>query len=62
MAEILLVKERALALNGLLLAYLLMYLVNPLSHIAPHFIILLYLTPYNFTRQGESSGPLALDG
>jgi hypothetical protein len=30
--------------------------VNPLSSIAPYFIILLCLTPYDFTRQGESAG------
>ena len=29
---------------------------NPLTHIAPYFIILLCLTPDDFARQGESAG------
>jgi hypothetical protein len=33
-----------------------MCLVNPLSRIAPYFIILLCLTPGDFTRHGESAG------
>jgi hypothetical protein len=30
--------------------------VNPLSRIVPYFIILLCLTPDDFTRQAESAG------
>jgi hypothetical protein len=30
--------------------------INPLSHIAPYFIILLCLTSDNFTSQGDSAG------
>jgi hypothetical protein len=30
--------------------------VNPLSRIAPYFIILLCLTPDDFTRRAESAG------
>ena len=29
-------------------------IINPLGLMHPHFIILLSLTPDNFTRQGES--------
>jgi hypothetical protein len=59
---ILLVKGRALALNGLIGLSAHVSIVNPLSRIAVYFIILLCLTPGNSTILLVKGRALALKG